>query len=104
LQISSPDRFFIFEKAFPRFRRWAAPAWDFDNLERVMQPVTNQVNLVTTGNATARRCSLAVDLHVPSSHGGSRQASGLEKAAKKQPPINAQSLVNRRHVRIFQAS
>ncbi|MDH3337508.1 MAG: hypothetical protein OEM76_06755 [Gammaproteobacteria bacterium] len=89
LKIPSTDRFFIFEKALSRFRRWAAPARDFDNLERVRQSLTNQVNLVTTLDAATGCCSLAVDLHMPSCHGGSRQASGLEKAAIKQPSINA---------------
>jgi len=89
LKVSLTDRFLVFAKAISCFSRRASPARYSHNVERIWQSLTNQVNSVAALDATARRCSVAIYLHMPSNHRSRGQASSLEKSAIEQPTINA---------------
>jgi hypothetical protein len=89
LKFPLTDRFFVLEIAASCFRRRSAAIGNTNNLERVRQSFSNQINTVAALDATARRRSLTVDLHMPSNHRSRRETASLEKPAIEQPSIDA---------------
>ena len=92
LLLPLPDRFLVFDIAFSRFCGRATPAWNVDDFERVRQSLANQVYLVSKFHASARRRSLAVNLHMAPDHRGGREAACLKESTAEQPSIDAQGI------------
>lgn len=64
LVFSCAHRRFVLNVACPSFGGRAAACGYGDDVQRVVQSITDEIDVVTGGDAGARRCALAVEPHV----------------------------------------
>lgn len=81
---------FIFDIAGLCLNGRATPRWYADHLKRVGQALADQVDVVTTLDATARSDAFTIQSYMPAGYCLSGTTACFEEAAIKQPAVNAQ--------------
>ena len=90
LLITFSNGLFVFAIAGPCFDRGSTPRGNTDDLERIRQSFTDQVDTVAALDLIARCRAFTIQLHMSAGYGRRCTAAGLEEAAVEQPAIDAQ--------------